>query len=93
MKKISIGLLLTGTVLSAQARVVAEQPDSVKHLPMTETSVKLNEVVVTGLTGSQKLNQAPAPISIVSHQPTSLMPWRDNRAYRRSPRAVGYPNP
>ena len=74
MKKISIGLLLTGTVLSAQARVVAEQPDSVKHLPMTETSVKLNEVVVTGLTGSQKLNQAPAPISIVSHRQLEALP-------------------
>uniref|UniRef100_UPI00402671B0 hypothetical protein n=1 Tax=Segatella hominis TaxID=2518605 RepID=UPI00402671B0 len=40
-----------------------EASDSVKHQPLTESSVKLNEVVVTGLTGSQKLKQSPAPIS------------------------------
>ena len=32
-----------------------EASDSTKHQPLTESSVKLNEVVVTGLTGSQKL--------------------------------------
>ncbi|MBS1442842.1 MAG: TonB-dependent receptor, partial [Prevotella sp.] len=40
-----------------------EENDSTKHQPLTESSVKLNEVVVTGLTGSQKLKQSPAPIS------------------------------
>ena len=39
---------------------------STKHQPLTESSIKLNEVVVTGLTGSQKLKQSPAPISFVS---------------------------
>ena len=43
-----------------------EACDSTKHQPLTESSVKLNEVVVTGLTGSQKLKQSPAPISFVS---------------------------
>mgnify|MGYP003391146738 CR=1 FL=1 len=38
-----------------------EASDSTRHQPLTESSVKLNEVVVTGLTGSQKLKQSPAP--------------------------------
>lgn len=32
-----------------------ETNDSTRHQPLTESGVKLNEVVVTGLTGSQKL--------------------------------------
>ena len=43
-----------------------EASDSTKHQPLTESSIKLNEVVVTGLTGSQKLKQSPTPISFVS---------------------------
>ena len=35
-----------------------EASDSTRHQPLTESGVKLNEVVVTGLTGSQKLKQS-----------------------------------
>ncbi len=63
-----LGLLLALAFASAQARTVSESTDSVVHQPMTETDVKLNEVVVTGLTGSQKLRQSPAPVSVVSHR-------------------------
>ncbi len=68
------GLLLALSVASAQARVSAESTDSVVHQPMTETNVKLNEVVVTGLTGNQKLRQSPAPVSVVSHRQLESMP-------------------
>ena len=51
-----------------------ETSDSVKHQPLTESSVKLNEVVVTGLTGSQKLKQLPAPISFVSARQLEMQP-------------------
>lgn len=36
--------------------------------------MKLNEVVVTGLTGSQKLKQSPAPISFVSARQLEMQP-------------------
>jgi iron complex outermembrane recepter protein len=51
-----------------------ETSDSIKHQPLTESSVKLNEVVVTGLTGSQKLKQSPAPISFVSARQLEMQP-------------------
>ena len=51
-----------------------ETSDSIKHQPLTESSVKLNEVVVTGLTGSQKLKQSPAPISFVSAHQLEMQP-------------------
>ena len=51
-----------------------ENSDSIKHQPLTESSVKLNEVVVTGLTGSQKLKQSPAPISFVSARQLEMQP-------------------
>ncbi len=53
---------------------INEANDSIVHQPMTETNVKLNEVVVTGLTGSQKLKQAPAPISIISPRQLEQIP-------------------
>ena len=51
-----------------------EASDSTRHQPLTESSVKLNEVVVTGLTGSQKLKQSPAPISFVSAHQLEMQP-------------------
>ena len=51
-----------------------EANDSTRHQPLTESSVKLNEVVVTGLTGSQKLKQSPAPISFVSARQLEMQP-------------------
>ncbi|MDY2856299.1 MAG: TonB-dependent receptor plug domain-containing protein, partial [Oscillospiraceae bacterium] len=40
--------------------------------------MKLNEVVVTGLTGSQKLKQSPAPISFVSARQLEMQPSTNN---------------
>ena len=51
-----------------------EASDSTRHQPLTESNVKLNEVVVTGLTGSQKLKQSPAPISFVSARQLEMQP-------------------
>lgn len=51
-----------------------EASDSTRHQPLTESSMKLNEVVVTGLTGSQKLKQSPAPISFVSARQLEMQP-------------------
>lgn len=51
-----------------------ETNDSTRHQPLTESGVKLNEVVVTGLTGSQKLKQSPAPISFVSARQLEMQP-------------------
>lgn len=51
-----------------------ETNDSTRHQPLTESSVKLNEVVVTGLTGSQKLKQSPAPVSFVSAKQLEMQP-------------------
>ena len=56
-----------------------ETSDSIKHQPLTESSVKLNEVVVTGLTGSQKLKPStPSPTS---------------QAFRRLPREAAFQSP
>lgn len=51
-----------------------EANDSTRHQPLTESGVKLNDVVVTGLTGSQKLKQSPAPISFVSAKQLEMQP-------------------
>lgn len=64
-------MLLTGLCLSAMGQVVS---DSVLHNPITETSVKLSEVVVTGLTGSQKLKQSPSPVSVIPHGQLEALP-------------------
>ena len=52
MNNIYKSLLLMGVCSSATAPVMAitEEADTTRHQPMTETNVKLNEVVVTGLT-------------------------------------------
>lgn len=71
MKTILNTVLLMSVCSLATAQVV---PDSIEHQPMTESSVKLNEVVVTGLTGSQKLRQSPAPVSIISPRQLEAQP-------------------
>lgn len=63
MKYIFSTALLIGLCQSANGQVVT---DSIKHNPITESNVKLSEVVVTGLTGKQKLHQSPTPISVIS---------------------------
>ena len=76
MRTILKSILLVSLCSSATAHAMAinEADDSIKHQPMTETTVKLNEVVVTGLTGSQKLKQSPAPISIISPRQLEKQP-------------------
>ena len=77
MKTVLKSILLTSLCTSATAHAMAineAESDSVKHQPMTETDVKLNEVVVTGLTGSQKLKQSPAPVSIISPRQLEMQP-------------------
>lgn len=68
MKKIYKAILLAAicrpAIVCAQNKSVDN--DTIKHYAMTETTVKLGEVVVTGLTGSQKLRQSPAPVTIIS---------------------------
>ena len=71
MKNILNTVLLIGVCQSASGQIVS---DSIKHNPMTETNVKLSEVVVTGLTGSQKLRQSPAPVSVVSPRQLEAQP-------------------
>lgn len=56
-----------------------ETSDSIKHQPLTESGVKLNDVVVTGLTGSLL--------------PTSSMPSLISQAFRRLPREAESPSP
>ena len=53
-----------------------ETNDSTRHQPLTESGVKLNEVVVTGLTGSQKLKQSPAlsPSFLPASSKCNLLP-------------------
>ena len=70
----SILLLSLCSSATAHAMAINEADDSIKHQPMTETTVKLNEVVVTGLTGSLKLKQSPAPISIISPRQLEKQP-------------------
>ena len=60
-----------GFCSSASGQVV---PDSIQHNPITESDVRLSEVVVTGLTGSQKLKQSPAPIFVLSHRQLEAQP-------------------
>lgn len=76
MNNIYKSLLLMGVCSSATAPVMAitEEADTTRHQPMTETNVKLNEVVVTGLTGHQKLGTSAAPISIVSSRQLEAQP-------------------
>ena len=69
MTIISNKILLISLGLSATAPAVAlaqQQDEQTKHQPMTESTVKLKDVVVTGLTGNQKMKQSPAPVSIIS---------------------------
>lgn len=74
--------------LSATAHVVAENKASKisvlddttkvatleKHQPMTETSMKLDEVLVTSFVGNQQVKQSPAPVSIISARQLEAQP-------------------
>ena len=71
MRTILNTILLMSLCSSARGQVV---PDSIKHNPITESDVKLSEVVVTGLTGSQKLKQSPSPVSIISPRQLEAQP-------------------
>lgn len=71
MKTILKTILLAAACSSARGQVVQ---DSVRHNPATESSIKLSEVVVTGLTGSQKLKQSPSPVSVISPRQLEAQP-------------------
>ena len=71
MRTILNTILLMSLCSSARGQVV---PDSIKHNPITESDVKLSEVVVTGLTGSQKLKQSPSPVSVISPRQLEAQP-------------------
>ena len=82
MNKILNSILLIGVCSSATARAEAinqpanneEKHDSIMHQPITESPVKLDEVVVTGLTGYQRLREQPAPVAIVTHRQLETQP-------------------
>lgn len=59
---------------TAPAMAINEPQDTTRHLPLTETTVKLGEVVVTGLTGSQRLSQSPAPVTLISPRQLAMQP-------------------
>lgn len=81
-------ILLMSLCLSATAHVVAENKaskisvlddttkvaTSEKHQPMTESSVKLDEIVVTSFVGNQQVKQSPAPVSIISARQLEAQP-------------------
>ena len=48
-----------------QDTVTVNVSDKNKHQPMTESSVKLGEVVVTSFVGNQMVKQTSAPVSII----------------------------
>lgn len=88
MKTILNNILLISLCLSATVPVVAEDKtgkiniyddtvklvNSKKHQPMTETSVKLDEVVITSFVGNQRVKQSPAPVSIISARQLEAQP-------------------
>ena len=55
-------------------RDTIEVMDSNKHQPMTESSVRLDEVVVTSFVGNLQVKQSPAPISIISARQLEALP-------------------
>ena len=71
MRTILNTILLMSLCSSAKGQVVS---DTIKHNPITESDVKLSEVVITGLTGSQKLKQSPSPISVISPRQLEAQP-------------------
>ena len=72
-KTILKSILLMSLCSSATAQAMAIN-EAKEDSTITETDVKLNEVVVTGLTGSQKLKQSPAPVSIISPRQLEAQP-------------------
>lgn len=63
---------------AAKAHPIVTEPvapaDTVRHQPLTEAPVALSEVVVTGLTGAQKLRHSPAPVSVVGPRQLEMTP-------------------
>ena len=48
--------------------------DTVKHQPMTESDIKLSEVVVTSFAGNQNVVQSPAPVTIITQRQMEAQP-------------------
>ena len=71
MRKIFSIALLMSLCSSAIGQVV---PDTIKHNPITESNIKLSEIVITGLTGNQKLKQSPIPVLTVSPRQLEALP-------------------
>ena len=71
MQTILNTILLAALCVPASGQSVS---DTIKHNPMTETTTKLSEVVVTGLTGRQRLSQSPAPVSFISSRQLEAQP-------------------
>lgn len=71
MRKIFSIALLMGLCSSAIGQVV---PDTIKHNPITESNIKLSEIVITGLTGTQKLKQSPISVLTVSPRQLEALP-------------------
>lgn len=63
MNTIQTTIWLTALCASATAPAMAinEPQDTTRHLPLTETTVKLGEVVVTGLTAASDSASRPLP--------------------------------
>ena len=59
---------------TAPAMAINEPQDTTRHLPLTETTVKLGEVAVTGLTSSQRPSQSPAPVTLISPRQLAMQP-------------------
>ncbi len=59
---------------------VAHTHDSINNLetkphhPMTETNIKLDEVLVTSFGGNRQIRQSPAPVTVVSHRQLEMQP-------------------
>lgn len=64
-------ILLMSLFSSARGQ---ETPDTIKHRPITESDINLSEVIVTGLTGQQKLKQSPSPVSVISPKQLEAQP-------------------
>lgn len=82
---VSLGLSATAPVVAENntttkgekvenLRDTTEVTSTEKHQPMTESSVKLDEVVVTSFVGNQQVKQSPAPVSIISARQLEALP-------------------
>lgn len=51
-----------------------ETADTVRHEPMTESTVKLSEVLVTSFVGNQSVRQSSAPVTLISPRQLEAQP-------------------